>query len=333
MNDVPRELLQKAYKRSNLPLLKIPLLYGMWAACGWVIWSTMDTPWGIPIGVACSLLICNLVRGLGAIGHDAVHGSVARNKTLGYLIGLLCWFPTGMSFTIYSIYHLHHHKIANTYADVDNFVVIDYTRHPLLARLLTLAVFSFAYPIYFMFQMFRYVPRLTWPKRVRMYAELGLWFAAMAACIMLLPTRFFLFIYGLPFVFGAVLASVTEMIEHYEKVPGPDAYSSRTYGTRNPVYGFLWSNVCFHNEHHSFPGIPWYNLRWFHQQAFPYYDDHIKRECCHEGFFDVAFHLYGRILKLDVASLEARYADVGADAADAALADAGLDDDAIAHAE
>ena len=102
MNDVPRELLQKAYKRSNLPLLKIPLLYGMWAACGWVIWSTMDTPWGIPIGVACSLLICNLVRGLGAIGHDAVHGSVARNETLGYLIGLLWWFPTCRSFTIYA---------------------------------------------------------------------------------------------------------------------------------------------------------------------------------------------------------------------------------------
>nr|WP_293175731.1 hypothetical protein [Nannocystis sp.] len=38
--------------------------------------------------------------------------------------------------------------------------------------------------------------------------------------------------YGLPFVFGAVLASVTEMIEHYEKVPGPDAYSSRTRSRR-----------------------------------------------------------------------------------------------------
>lgn len=308
MNDVPRELLHAAYRRSHLYLLKIPALYGLWALCGWIIWSTMDSAWGVPIGVACSLLICNFVRGLGAIGHDAVHGLVFRNKLAGYLVGLLCWFPTGMSYTIYSIYHLHHHRITNTYADVDNFVVTDYTQNPLLARLLTLLVYVVGYPVYFMFQMFRYVPRLGWPRRIRMYAELALWFGAMFACIELLPLRFFFFVYGLPFIFGAFLASVTEMIEHYEKEPSDDAYNARTYGTGNILYSFLWSNVSYHNEHHKYPGIPWYNLRAFHHRAYPYYDDHIKGECCHPGFFDIAARLYGRIWSLDLARLQARYA-------------------------
>ncbi len=309
MNDVPRALLQAAYKRNHLYLLKIPLLYGLWAAAVWVVWATMDTTWAIPVGVVCSLMICNFVRGLGAIGHDAVHGLVFRNKLASYLVGLLCWFPTGMSYTIYTIYHLHHHRITNTYADVDNFVVTDYTRDPVWARWLSLLVYVVGYPVYFMFQMFNYVPRLTWLKRVRMYAELALWFAVVAACIKWVPLHVFFFGYGLPFIFGAFLASVTEMIEHYEKTESDeDAYSSRTYGTGNRLYGFLWSNVCYHNEHHKYPGIPWYNLPEFHRQAYPYYDRKIQEECCYPGFFDIAWHLYGRIWEVDVDKVAARYA-------------------------
>src|SRR5678815_116664 len=156
MDDVPRELLQAAYERKPLYLLKVPLHYGLWALCAWVLYRTQDSPFAIPIGVACSLLITNLVRGLGAVAHDAVHGTCTRSKLLSYLLALLCWSPTAMSVTIYSNYHLHHHKIANTYPDVDNFVVTDYTRNPLLAKALLLLVYGVGYPIYFLGNMIRH---------------------------------------------------------------------------------------------------------------------------------------------------------------------------------
>ena len=55
-----------------------------------------------------------------------------------------------------------------------------------------------------------------------------------------------------------------------------DAYSSRTYGTSSHLTNFLWNNVTYHNEHHKYPGIPFYNLRSFHEAAYPYYDERVK---------------------------------------------------------
>src|SRR5688500_12189943 len=119
MDAVPNEILREAYRRKPLYLLKVPLHFGLWAGATAIIWATMDHALAIPIGIACSIFIAYLVRGLGGVAHDAVHGNVSRNKLAAYAIGLLCWSPTAMSFTIYANYHLHHHKIANTYADVD----------------------------------------------------------------------------------------------------------------------------------------------------------------------------------------------------------------------
>ena len=313
MDDVPRELLQAAYQRKPLYLLKIPFLFGLWAATGVVLYRTAESALAIPVGIACSVLIAYIIRGLGAIAHDAVHGNCARSKTLSYWIALLCWAPTGMSVTLYTNYHLHHHRIANTYPDVDNFVVTDYTRSPLLAKALLLVVYTFAYPMYWLSNMPRYVRRLSPGKRVRMNVEaLGFW-SIVAYCFMVMPHQVFFFFFALPFVFGAMLASLTSMIEHYEMLPGEDAYSSRTYGTSAHLTNFLWNNVTYHNEHHKFPGIPWYNLRSFHEAAYPHYDEKVKAEC-HPSIYRLAFQLYGRILAFDMDRLDERYRGMNKDA-------------------
>jgi fatty acid desaturase len=313
MDSVPRELLQAAYKRNPIYLLKIPLHFALWAGITWILLATQHHPLAIPIGVICSWMIANLIRGLGAVAHDAVHGSCSRSKLVSYLIAFLCWAPTGMSVTLYTNYHLHHHKIANTYPDVDNFVVTDYTRNPVLAKLLLLVVYLFAYPLYFLTCTPRYVKRLTSIQRVRMNVELLLFWGLMAFFYVKMPGQVFFFFYILPFVFGAILASVTSLIEHYEMLPGEDAYSSRTYGTKSYFVNFLWNNVTFHNEHHKFPGIPFYNLRSFHEAAYPYYDERVK-SACHPSIVGIALELIGRILRLDIAKLDERYRDINKEA-------------------
>lgn len=309
MEAVPNELLRKAYERKPIYLYKIPLAYGLWALTVWALYAAQGQALFIPVGVACSIFIAYLIRGLGAIAHDAVHGNVTKNKFWSYVVALLCWAPTGMSLTVYANYHLHHHKIANTYADVDNFVVTDYVRSAGLAKALLLVVYTVAYPVYFLFQMFRYIPRLSPWHRVRVNLEVIGFFSLVAMAGYFMPFGVFFFVYPLPFILGAILASVTSLIEHYEMMPGEDAYSSRTYGTSAHITNFLWNNVTYHNEHHKFPGIPWYNLRSFHEQAYPYYDAQVKA-ACHPGIWGLAFQLYGRILKLDLSSLEHRYASV-----------------------
>ncbi len=310
MNDVPREILHEAYRRNHLYLLKIPFHFGLWAAAGAAIWYTMDTPYWLPVGLLASLFIAQIVRGLGAIAHDSVHGTVLKSKLGSYILGFLCWAPTGMSYTIYGNYHLHHHRITNTYPDVDNFVVTDYTKNPTMAKVILLCVYSFGYPIYFLFQMFRYRRRLTFAKQVRMNVELLVFWGAVFAATYYLPWKFMLFFYGVPFILGSIFASITSLIEHFEMEPGDDdAYSSRTYATKRHFLNFLWNNVSFHNEHHKFPGIPWYNLRSFHEAAYKYYDKPIQDEC-YETFLPVVWMLWKRILQVDIAKLEAKYANI-----------------------
>ena len=310
MDAVPKEILRAAYQRNNLHNLKIPFGFGLWAAVTVLLYQTQHHRFAIAIGIACSILIAYIIRGLGALAHDAVHGNVCRNKTLAYLVALLCWSPTGMSVTVYSNYHLHHHLIANTYPDIDNFVVTDYTTNPFLAKLLLLVVYGVAYPIYFMFQMFRYLKRLSTWHRIRVQLELAGIFSLVALAAWLMPVQVFVFFYGLPFLMGAFFASMTSMIEHFGMpATDDDAYSSRTYGTRCHVTNFLWNNVTYHNEHHKYPGIPWYNLKSFHTAAYPHYDEKVQSKC-YRSIFPLAFKLYGDIIKLDVKALQDKYAHI-----------------------
>jgi fatty acid desaturase len=308
MDGIPREILRAAYERKPIYLLKIPFAYALWVAIGWVLYATRHHFLAIPIGIACSVLVAYLIRGLGAIAHDAVHGNLSRSKGWSYVLGLICWSPTGMSLTVYSNYHLHHHRIANSYPDVDNFVVTDYTRHPLAAKLLLLCVYLIGYPVYFLFQMFRYMRRLTRWERVRVNLEVAGFWGLVALGAYLMPVQVFLFLFALPFVLGAFLASLTSMIEHFGMPQtDDDAYSSRTYGTGCSITNFLWNNVTYHNEHHKYPGIPFYNLASFHHAAYPHYEERVQAKC-HRSIYGIAFELYGDILRLDVDGLAAKYA-------------------------
>lgn len=311
MNAVPREILQAAYKRNPIHLLKIPLGYGLWALTGLILYKTQTLAVAIPVGVLCSLFVATLIRGLGAIGHDAVHGNLSRSKLGSYFLSLICWAPTGMSVTLYTNYHLHHHKITNRYPDIDNFVVTDYTKNPAFAKVLLFCVYTFGYPIYFLFCMSRYyVRRLTFARLVRTQIEVAGFWGLVLLLQFTLPGHVMFFGWWLPFIFGSIFASVTSMIEHYEMpATEDDAYSSRTYATRSGLVNFFWNNVAYHNEHHKFPGIPFYNLKSFHEQAYPYYDDKVKSEV-YTSTLGPAFMLYGRILKLDIPALERRYADI-----------------------
>ena len=249
MDDVPRELLHAAYKRNPVYLLKIPLLYGLWGAATFVLYRTQASPFAIPIGIACSIFIAYLIRGLGAIAHDAVHGNCSRSKTLSYWIALLCWAPTGMSVTLYTNYHLHHHRIANTYPDVDNFVVTDYTRNPVLAKALLFVVYTVAYPLYWLSNMPRYMKRLTPGKRVIMNVELLGFAAVMVGFFFLMPLQVFVFFYGVPFLFGSILAWNGPLPAPPRGAPGPtDAHWGHTHAmTERGGVGQLengWGDCC-----------------------------------------------------------------------------------------
>ena len=104
-----------------------------------------------------------------------------------------------------------------------------------------------------------------------------------------------------------IVTAVSAMIEHYDMPASDDAaYTSRTYATRSLLLNFFWNGASYHMEHHKYPGIPWYNLKRFHDAAYPYYDDKLKAEC-YPGVLAPVLTLYKRILNLDIAKLAERY--------------------------
>ena len=131
MQAVPNELLQRAYERRPLYILKLPLLWGFVVAFGYVgYWAAHHTAFGVPVGIVAGFCVGMLVRGIGSIGHDAVHGAVSKNKYVTYVLGFWAWSATLMSYTLYRSYHLDHHRIVNMPHDVDRVQVSRFVKNP-----------------------------------------------------------------------------------------------------------------------------------------------------------------------------------------------------------
>src|SRR5262249_375877 len=77
------------------------------------------------------------------------------------------------------------------------------------------------------------------------------------------------------------------------------AYSSRTYATSSRFLDWAWSGTSYHNEHHKYPGIPYYNLRRFHFEALPYYSPAVRANV-HESFCPLIFSLCKRAATVDL---------------------------------
>jgi fatty acid desaturase len=295
MQAIPNEVLQRAYARRWIHVPKLVTLWGIVVALGWAAtWASRHTRYGVLVGVAAGLVIGSLVRGLGSIGHDAVHGCVSKSKFWSYVIGFAGWSATLMSYTLYRTYHLDHHKIVNMPHDVDRVQVSRFTSNPRLGVALRLAIYLGAYPLYWAIQVRRYERSLPWALRLRVYVELAVIFGGVALLYPVMgPVAFFSVVVTQGLV-GAFLASITSMAEHFGIEYHPDhAYSSRTYATQNRLIDFMWSGTNFHNEHHKYPGIPYYNLRRFHFESLPHLSPAVRRNV-HQDFWPVIFMLWRR---------------------------------------
>ena len=89
--------------------------------------------------------------------------------------------------------------------------------------------------------------------------------AVAAACVATrsaLPAMYI----GLPRFYGCVFAQLFNVTQHAGLAE--DVYdhrlNTRTF-TTNPVFQWLYSNMNFHIEHHSFPMVPWHRLPELHE--------------------------------------------------------------------
>lgn len=303
MQAVPNEVLQRAYKRKPLYLLKLPFFWGLVTVLGYVaneVAKTSTKPVAIAVGVLCGIGVGSLVRGLGSIGHDAAHGTVAKSPLMTYLIGFWAWSATLMSYTLYRTYHLDHHRIVNMPHDVDRVTVSRFTKNPSIARFLRVMIYLGFYPIYWAIEVQRYARAMPAFDKLKMFFELAMIGVVLTAFGFVMHPTAFWTVALTQLAVGAFFASITSMCEHFGVEYQPDhAYSSRTYATDSALLDWLWSGTIFHNEHHKYPGIPWYNLKQFHFEAKPYYSPAVLKNV-HTNFWPLVAVLFKRASSLNL---------------------------------
>jgi fatty acid desaturase len=221
---------------------------------------------------------CAVVSGFTLFGftvmlHEVVHNAVfAGRPTMNRVLGWLYAFPSGISRTQFTRWHLDHHaQLGDASADPK--------RHHLSpkrnARWLKALYFTPAlFFIYFRAaarETATYPPELRAQIRVERTVTIGGQLAILGALAFVAGGWIAFKVYVVPyFLVFPVAFALNRLGQHYDIDPrDPAAWSTLMTPSRLWDFAFLWSG--HHLEHHYFPNVPFYNLRRLHAALRPFW--------------------------------------------------------------
>ena len=242
--------------------LVIVLFVSLWAAAATLILTVSF--W--PAKLAGYVTIGFAIHGLASLLHEAIHGSIFRNRRLDYWAGFLTGLPGLLGVTAYRVTHLPHHWYNRTERDPAE--IMNMTKNRGLLK-----IFFYLWIIGGMFLMIVMTPigaqKYAKPNEKRMIAAEYVTLLAVIAGLVLAGWRFgflgaIIEVWAVPLLFAALIANVRGWSEHMLTLPGHPLHQSRTVSS-NRLLSLLFVNANYHLEHHLFPGMPWYNLPKLHQ--------------------------------------------------------------------
>ena len=230
-------------------------------------------PWiWIPLALVLGFTIFNFTVLLHEVVHNAVFVPGKKSRLLNRIMGLLYAFPSGISASQFTRWHLDHHaELGSATEDPKRF----YLSPKINKRWLKLLYYT---PVLF-FIYFRAAARetATYPqplqkliKRERLFTIL-FQLTLMGLCYSLGGSRVLLQVYVVPvFLVFPIAFSLNRLGQHYNVNPeDPAQWSTLVKSSWFWNFAFLYSN--FHLEHHYFPGVPFYNLARTHKMLTPFY--------------------------------------------------------------
>ena len=256
MNNDNSDILADLAKPSFLRFL--PYLVGDWFAifCGLFLFNRWPSVFTF---LASSVVIGISQHALFILGHDGVHYSMARNRTLSeWITRLFCLFPLGMTVSSYREFHFAHHRDVKGATDPEVPILreigINWQPPFTLSRGLLLWGASF----------FGYCLRDQWVILKNMPAgnrkeKLYLLCFSIVLVGIAIKTQYLLLLGLWQFsLFTGHLSTfrIETWYEHSLK-----GVKTNRYEIPNPVFRLLVPhNIWVHYEHHKYPNIPFYNL-------------------------------------------------------------------------
>lgn len=223
-------------------------------------------------------LPCSIVAGFTIFGftvmlHEVVHNTVFANRPgANRLLGWLYAFPSGISRSQFTRWHLDHHaQLGDALADPKRHHLSPKRNARWLKALYLTPALFFIYFRAAARETTTYPPEL----RARIARERAITVAgqlAILAAIGLLAGWWIAFkVYMVPYFLVFPVAFVLNRLgQHYDIDPSdPAKWSTLMAPSRGWEFVYLWSS--YHLEHHYFPSVPFYNLRRLHMELRPFF--------------------------------------------------------------
>ncbi len=241
------------------------LLYLAGAAGAVVMSARVTAGWQWLLCVPFYLLAAASLHGISLFTHEAVHGTLARNKSLNAIFGAVCAMPVLQNFSAYRVLHLRHHQHLGEEGDPDHYA--NYTKWSWLVFCMNWARLLVGYPVYVIaipILGFKHGDRAA---RAGILAEVAAT-ALLAAVVWLspIPASWIWQAWAIPMIFINTMVNIRGMSQHTLLEHAEDEVKGTRSILTGPVVRFFMCNENYHLEHHLYPGVPWHQLPGVHEE-------------------------------------------------------------------
>ncbi len=248
-----------------------PAYIALWVISAFVIYQNPENE---IIKWILAAFIGTLIHSLSVLMHEACHYSITGNKIIDRWLGFIYSLPVFMSGSAYRATHKKHHRATRQADDPDEFTNITSNKK-------VLNILFYLWPFFGTLGFFIHVPAMAfkWGSKEdkRQVIEEYILMAILFAFIIPLSINNFGFsflvdIWIKPLIFTILIANLRGWAEHSLTDKNSKINSSRTIPTYK-LLEILFCNINYHQEHHIFSQIPWYNLPKAHQILKPHLEE------------------------------------------------------------
>ena len=261
--DALRTLHQLSHGKNFIRFTCFLILYAVGAGSAVMLSGTVPWYFCLPLWIVAGASL----HGISLFTHEAVHGTLSRNKVANACLGAICAWPVWQNYSAYRVLHLEHHADLGGEHDPDHYS--NYTRWTWGIFTLNWMRLLVGYPVYI-----TAIPILGW-KHGSWKSRAGI--ALEVACCMALawlawtyvPHAWLLQAWLGPMLFINTMVNIRGMSQHTLLEHSDDEILGTRSILTGPVVRFFMCNENYHLEHHLYPGIPWYGLPSAHRLMEP----------------------------------------------------------------